>query len=243
MDHTSGEILFHSKNLGEIGRKIYGDENIHEEFWRFIELKHNLEQGNENADREKTNMIGCKTINIYKLKLSHQSKMAWNFCDLKKKDILFRIDRLNNIFINELTSLQKMFDSRFMQLVLQYYVILRHEMEESRKQLFFERQDKNLAIQHALVLKEIQIFACHIKQESKSAVVLSTLGTETPQFERCAKAVKDNLPSDSFCRVFNVFKLTNSFLSKSLQVNHILSSLLTSSFITNQSNNRLHPRS
>ncbi len=132
----------------------------------------------------------------------------------------------------KLNELQRLFDSNVMQLVLQYYAILKSEIDATRDNLEIERNDKQILIRQAALLRDIRLYACHLTIESRGSLNISLLPPDSQQYSRCVKAVTDNVngacfgiissESDAIKRqlsVRNVLKLQNAYLSGKLKVN------------------------
>ena len=122
---------------------------------------------------------------------------------------------------------QKFHDSKFLRLVLEYHSILNREMNLSKSRLTTERVQKEILLRQEALVRDLRFFACNLSVETKGKVNLTLLHQDSPQFERCVKAVLDNINTKVLSdknldskniKILNVMKLQNTFLSNKLQV-------------------------
>lgn len=79
------------------------------------------------------------------------------------------------------------------QVVLAYHRILLQEMDGARRRAHDERQLRTLRVHQADVEREIRTFAVHLRSETRGRVALTHISDRSPQFERCERAVLDNV--------------------------------------------------
>jgi len=125
--------------------------------------------------------------------------------------------------MNELLNLQKSSDANLMQLMLQYFNIMKDELIVAKDNLIRHALECNLQKRQAEVLKDMKIFAHYLYLETKGKVSIKSLDSESSQFKRCRKAVQDNVSNVLLDRGYNdvkilhVFKLEHKILSSQLQ--------------------------
>jgi hypothetical protein len=223
----SGELYYHATDYGNHYKKLHKD--ISDEFWKFLKVESHSELISQSCISFK--LIGEQTRVQLELKMNRYVNGISESISLFKTKILSRVTTENSILTMKLISLQELFDANVMQLVLDYYAILKSELDVTREQLAIERLDQQVLIKQAAVLRDIRLFTCHLMVETQGAIGLSLLTADSQQFARCVKAVTDNINGDAFSlsraatdhlkttlRVQNVLKLQNSFLSGKLKV-------------------------
>jgi len=126
--------------------------------------------------------------------------------------------------MRELRRLQESSDANLMQLVLQYFVVLKEELMATREKLRIDSMDTLLQRRQARVLRDLKLFAHHLYHETKSKVSLSVLAPDSTQYKRCKKAVKDNIGQQlltshgcSDIKVLAVLKLDHGLISDQLR--------------------------
>ena len=126
-----------------------------------------------------------------------------------------------------LSDAERQYEAHFLELVLQYYSVLKDEWVASRGELEKQRDRKSTALLHAEVNRDFKYFAFHLRNETSGIISLSLVNTNSAQYERCVRAVIDNKQlleskqsdkSEYDMKVLNVLKLNNSFLSRKLKV-------------------------
>ena len=127
--------------------------------------------------------------------------------------------------IDEAVQFQLSSDARMMQLVLEYFSILKDEMHATRSRLEFDQVEGQRQKQQAKRLRDVKIFARHLGMETQGKVFLNLLDPNSSQAKRCSTAIRENmnrtlLQSAGYedVKVLNVFKLEHTVLSRKLQV-------------------------
>lgn len=119
--------------------------------------------------------------------------------------------------------LQTSHDASMMQLTLQYFDVLKKELEENRKSLYASAKEAELLKSQAKVLHDIDLFALYLHYETKRKISVQILESESSQFRRCKKAIKDsvgqNLSKMGYrdTKVLAVLKLEHALISNQLQ--------------------------
>lgn len=95
------------------------------------------------------------------------------------------------------------------------YTLIKVEAEKRRTQN---------QIEYAQILYDLKRFAFHVEIETKSKIRLVQLSTDSPQFQRCEKAVIDNFRNETNStkkgnlQVIGVFKLESSVRTQGFEV-------------------------
>ena len=136
--------------------------------------------------------------------------------------------------MDDVSRLQYTADAKLMELVLQYFAILKDELNTTRERLHSSFSDGIFLKQQAKKLRDIQIFGKHLNIETKGNVTLEVLDIDSLQYKRCAKAIRENLKESKLLEarfvdisILNVIKIEHSIISKRLQVQTILPSYIT----------------
>lgn len=219
--------MYRANDIGSVGQALHPD--ISEDFWLFLDIT-KATMGTTNSEEiAHTGKAISASVEAYILKLRHRILTVRKAVELMKSQILNEIEFQNQRITSHLLEQQSRFDADVLQLVLQYYAIIQHEIATSRTKLLQENSEKDLLCKQAAILRDIRLFAYHLMVESRGKLGFTLLSPESQQFVRCVKAVMDNINNGVFqmanadalrtqIKVLNVFKLQNSFLSGKLQV-------------------------
>ena len=135
-----------------------------------------------------------------------------------QRNHLHLIRHINTLKSSAFAFLQDIFDQYSDLVQLQRkYTLMKVEAEKMRLQK---------QIVHTQVLYELKRFAFHIGIETKSKIRVLQLFKDSPQFQRCEKAVIDNFRTTSSpnssskenLQVVGVFKLENSIRTQKFEV-------------------------
>ncbi len=229
---TSGELFYHASRFEHSNKPAYKD--ISEEFWAFLRIDSHTKWSQHNINDLRK--IGEQTCKILKMKLQNEFEGPTRLIDSFKTSLISKISLENSLVSNQLSNMLSEYESQVMQLVLDYFAILKSEVDLNRTKLETNKQDQLVLVNQASVLRDIRLFACHLAVESRGQLGLSMLPLESQQFVRCVKAVVDNVNvsccNPEICssvddlknllRVPHVFKLQNSFLAGKLKVHNPL---------------------
>ena len=95
--------------------------------------------------------------------------------------------------IEDISHLQKTVDGMLMDDVLDYFSILKSEMNSNLKKLSLDSADCGRRKRQAKRLRNIVIFSRYIHIETQGAVTLTSIEPDSSQWARCQKAVAENL--------------------------------------------------
>jgi hypothetical protein len=184
-------------------------------------------QSQQNSELQRVKKLGQAIIQSYQLKVRRIVLSTLKAVQNEKNATLANVALKNELYLTKLSDEQKTQDASLLESVLNYYAILSQEMSAANEGLQIERTDKVVVLKQAAILRDLRYFACNLYVETKGRISLTMLHQESPQFERCVKAVMDNINTaiteelqmdTSTTKVLNVLKLQNPFLSKKLQV-------------------------
>lgn len=140
------------------------------------------------------------------------------------QSIFSEANSLSSKTVEDMVQFQKISDVRTMQLLLMYCSTLKDEMNLNIELSDRDTKANNLRKLQAKKLRDIQIFSRHLKVETQGKVYLNMIASESTQWKRCCKAVKENLsPSRlqstecSDIKILNVFKIEHKLLAKGMK--------------------------
>jgi hypothetical protein len=124
-----------------------------------------------------------------------------------------------------LVQLSRGYDTKVMEIALEYSGLLFYELEMSRVNVRAENALVESLQRQATAAFQMKLFSEYLSLETKGLVTLVTLSKESEQYKRCKKAIKDNITASFLrkgsyqgVRVLNVYHLSNQWLSRQLQV-------------------------
>jgi hypothetical protein len=233
-DVTSGELLYRINNLHHVDL-LPTDGATSTQLRQFLDTN-----GKEQARRRENQLSLTLSLhpNITELhvrKLKHVSEKSIPWIQAHKQSIISEVEKEVSYTSTLLHENAKQFEAKALESTLQYFSVLKQEIESAFQQLESERMEKESLKRQAKVARDIMLFNQHLRMESRNRIELTLLHPESAQFQRCVRAVHDNL-NESFglmlkpkvklvakdVRIINVFKLKNEILAKPLQVSSIL---------------------
>jgi hypothetical protein len=231
---TSGELLYQCNDL-QLVELVQNDVQASSQLRLFLDV-HSQEQA------QKRDIALANTLNV-RMVVNQTSEATVKHIQHTKSVV---IPSLQNSWLakiecetkNALILLEenaKRFDSRTLTATLQYFSVLKNEIDQTSSDLAAERADKEALKRQAKVARDIMLFNCHLQLECCKKIELSILHHDSAQFQRCVRAVQENLQSNFHnmfspsmsnkskftsrdVSIINVFKLRNDFLAKNLQV-------------------------
>lgn len=229
-DITSGELLYRINNLHEVDL-LPSDSNISHQLRQFLDI-HGREQVMRREKTLKSTLLLRPTIQEFlSHKARHLSEHSIPFITALQQCIVSELEKETSYTSALIHENAKQFEAKALESTLQYFFVLKQEIDSASQQLQSERCEKDALKRQAKVARDIMLFNQHLRMESRKRIEISLLHHESAQFQRCVRAVHDNL-NDSFglmlkskvkltpkdARIVNVFKLRNDNLAKSLQV-------------------------
>lgn len=119
--------------------------------------------------------------------------------------------------------LQESSDANAAQLVIQYFSLMKAELEENRKSLYAAALEAKMLKKQARVRRDVMMFSHYLKYETKERIKIIGLENESSQFKRCRKAVNDSLSpllkrhGYDDAKVLAVLKIEHALISTQLQ--------------------------
>jgi len=214
---TSGEILFQQNKTSSWGRNNK-EQILKDDFLDFLD-----ERISNPNDFSSIMQLSTQNNIIHKTKLSQKFLLTLKSLQLLKIKLIYDFHIVGKVIEENLLRIQRSSDAHFMQLILTYHSILELEMSAAREKTAIQKREKAIQIMQAGILRDVRKFSLNLAVESQRKISLIHVSHGSQQFERCEKAIFDNIDprvkSKSHCiTVQNVFKLQNTFLSEKMQV-------------------------
>lgn len=231
LEVTSGELLYRLNQLNKLD--LLPDQIASNNLRSFLDIS------GKDQSRKRDIFLG-KILNLRPIiERTHQGqikhvKSLENYIENYQRAIMAETKKESETLKMLLNNNSRTFDTNALQSALDYFSILKKDIEGATEHLRRERSEKDALKKQAKVYRDIMLFSCHLKLETNKKIEITALSTDSAQFIRCMRAVHDNIgqtfgmqlkprqkmtPKD--IRILNVFKLKNDFLSRSLQVSMI----------------------
>jgi hypothetical protein len=216
---TSGE-LYYAQGGGQAALS-----DCSEEFRSFLAADHDLDK---RAKEVSDDLVLIDQIRELKdkqhdLRLRTEVTTMTTLLDAYHLSYTKMLDSETEKFNIELEGLKRSSDTFMMQQSLQYYNILKEELLQTRNNLIAQSAICDLQTKQAHVNHDLKVFAHYLQYETRDKVLLSFLDSESSQFRRCRKAIRDNLGSFLYNRGYNdakilsVIKIEHKLISSQLQ--------------------------
>lgn len=206
-------------------------DGVTDDFWDFM---NSTEQAESNFSTESVmiKQLIDSVVNTF------EKKVQFNVVGLKETIRLLKEQIISDALIEQsilsanLCRASADFDSISLAAAVRYASILKREMRNTKGGLQREREEKEVLLKQAKVLRDIRLFATQVALESRGQISFSLLAPGSQQFNRCAKAVMDNTKFSNsnsnsgettledykkHVKVRNVLKLRNVFLNDKIQ--------------------------
>lgn len=192
LEFVSGETFFRSKsstccNLGLDPKFKPLNDFLESDSSR----SHQKSQSRITLERLKS--IRHLNSTFYDLSVAHDAIIIQQYLDSTCKCALNEAISSGQKITEETRQLQESNDSKFMERALEYFAILKEEMNSTRSSLNVSSIECNHKKQQAKRLRDMQIYSRHLSIETQGAVSFEAIPIGSPQWKRCRKAVKDNL--------------------------------------------------
>jgi hypothetical protein len=172
----------------------------------FLELDSSRghQQSQSRITLERLKNIKHLNSTFYDLSVAHDSIILQQYLESTCKCALNEAISSGQKVTEGMRQLQESNDSKFMERVLEYFAILKDEMNSTRNSLNVSSIECNHKKQQAKRLRDMQIYARHLSIETQGAVSFEAIPIGSPQWKRCRKAVKDNLNMTRLRRCFRI---------------------------------------
>ena len=117
-------------------------------------------------------------------------------CDRVQKEVNCSGERL----AEEIRNLAGALDAKLMGRTLEYLSMCKNEMGCFREKLTENSVECNRRKHEAKRLRDLHIFSKHLEIETQGCVSFSIVATDSSQWERCRKAVQENVSSPRMLR-------------------------------------------
>lgn len=212
---VSGELLFNTnsdirrmfENVPKLNELLKLDNKLLSVFQKKMDQIKLLQQLSQRKFKE------CQSSEIVLMK----QKLDVVLTDLKS---------MKEYLCDQFDCYLKDLDAVLIQLVLNYYAVLRVELDSHRQKTTAEDAVLSVKAKHFERVRDMKIFAYHLAVETKEKVCVHYLPSDSVQSVRCSKAVTDNVKEghlssigfkNSF-QILSVLKIENSWLSERLEV-------------------------
>jgi hypothetical protein len=182
---VSGELLYQINNISIVGKKMYPD--IHDDFWEFMRTSIDLSTLRQYQQHQQHESMSNKVpsssssssstasisslikINyeIYLMKLKHHINDIQNIIHSSNDNIITEIKLENEKLKIKIDNLLHHYECHTMQCILQYYNIIKKELDSSRIRLLYDRLEKQILIKQAEILYQLRLFSSHLIIETK----------------------------------------------------------------------------
>ena len=98
-------------------------------------------------------------------------------CQVARDDARYTLGKTHEELIHH----QQTADAQIMHLVLQYFAILRDELNSTRERLDKDAVEFHIMKQQAKRLRDVQIFSRHLRMETQGKVCLEVIDVDSPQ--------------------------------------------------------------
>lgn len=227
---TSGELLYRSNQLQWLDL-IPSDPTSSAQLRDFLDIRSREQVARREQQRSSLRSAIATMRDAHQRKVDHIAFVRDNMLRAHQAAILASAKQEAQRVLSLIEQNVQRFEARALNSMMQYFLVLKQEIESVANQLDTERSEKESLKRQAKVARDILLFNCHLRMESRGKIELSLLHQESAQFQRCVRAVQDNMQS-SFggllqprrpltardVRIVNVFKLNNDHLSARLQV-------------------------
>ena len=174
----------------------------------------------EFEDLKRTRCMMAASSRMFNLYRQFEAKSAKTMLNVRIGQIKERIASFKSSIRKQTEELSYSVDSKIGDCLKEYFRILKSDTDKAR--YVMGKRDNALRIQYELakVKREIMLFSVQLRDETGGIVQLLYLDRSSAQYQRCEKAVIDNVAKECpfDVHVLNVLKLENVSLMKSLQV-------------------------
>ena len=187
-----------------------------------------LEEDTDWCYRERVGREGIHTVKSMMQKCSRffnrhtllESKTAPEVLNLRIQQIMQRLETFTADVMQQSCDISSSADMNIHSSLNAYFEIITSDAARARSQMSSKITDLRVQFEQAKLKRDIMLFSVHLREETDGAVLLVYLEESSAQYQRCEKAVIDNLGQDCTfdASVVNVLKLENSHLMKGLQV-------------------------
>lgn len=246
-EELTNNPIDNSSNFNNTTYKIHSDDQTNRNS-SSNSYSNNYTVTNSNSDGNSYNNTNAKSINnsstissniieTYKTKINQYQKLLITIKTIinkNKNEFEYEKTRLHT----QLLLLKQKYDGCLMELTLEYYNIIMSELYTTKQQVLCEQRDVQLLYKHAKILRDIEMFSVHLSLETKKNVTLVLLPNDSQQFNRCCKAVMDNIkpvlfgesPNNSYA---SPNKSGNSYSNSGDKSNHDTMNLMNNTRILN----------
>lgn len=226
-DITSGDLLFHTidgfdisllfsrlsnKQAPPSSKKSLNSSDsttaVGNGLARYYEDLFNLEYNTERLAHRQLKIqrqvsLRSHLRHYFEQKLQYLSRKLIKSINHRKNLYLLNLGRECLQLKRHLEQNHQAYDTVAFQSIIQYYSILQTELANAKEKLLHERYEKEILKKQSLLLRNILAFNCYVKIETKHSIELQLLAKTSAQFQRCMKAVFDNLGNQNHLTIYH----------------------------------------
>lgn len=139
----------------------------------------------------------------FEQKLQYLSRKLIKTINYRKNLYLLTICRESMHLKERLRTNHQTYDTIAFQSMIQYYSILQTELANAKERLLHDRYEKEILKKQSLLLRNLLVFNLYLRVETKQCIELQLLGKSSAQFQRCMKAVFDNLGGQNHLTIYH----------------------------------------
>ena len=190
MEFVSGEICYQAK----LSRGLDSDEKLRPLF-TFLEsdLDSKIQKTQSRIALDRLKNLRRLNSTFYDAAIAHDSTTLQQYFDVLCRSALHEATYHGRRMTVEVAQLQESIDTELMERVLQYFSILKDELNTTCERLDEHSVNCTRKKHHAKRLRDIQIFSKHLEVETQGIVTCDLIPAGSSQWTRCGKAIKDNL--------------------------------------------------
>ena len=195
----SGEIFYRSKSLSESSLRL--DSKVRE-LDEFLGGDNNsqLQRSLGRQTLKKLRNIRKLDSTVNDLSSSHGSCVMNQLLDSSYDRVQKEINCSGERLAKEIRNLVGALDAKLMGRTLEYLSMCKEEMGCIREKLTENSLGCNRRKHEAKRLRDLHIFSKHLETETQGCVSFSTVAPDSNQWERCGKAVQENVSSPRMLR-------------------------------------------
>ena len=130
---------------------------------------------------------------LYEERLQFLSRKLIKSINNRKTNYLLSIAQQTAILRKRLDENFEAFDGIALRSTIEYFSVLQMELRKAKQQLIHERNAKDILRKQCHLFRDIQLFNIYLGSETRRSIELQLLSKSSAQFQRCLKAVYDNL--------------------------------------------------
>ena len=195
----SGEIFYRSKSLSESSLRLDSKLRELDEFLGADNSSQSQRSLSKHTSKILRNIRKVDTT-VYDLSNNHDSCVMHQLLDSSCDRVQKEVHRSGERLAEEIRNLAGTIDAQLMGRTLEYLSMCKEEMGCIREKLNENSIECNRRKHEAKRLRDLHIFSKHLEIETQGCVSFSAVALDSSQWERCGKAVQENVSSPRMLR-------------------------------------------